>query len=82
MSTASSLDPQAPSSTSSSRRVRRHPDALCRPRLNAALAYRTLATQPKLRRKRAIELYTHGKVSEVEFDAITADVEQELKDPR
>ncbi len=31
------------------------------------------------RRKRAIELYTHGKVSEVEFDDIAADVEQELK---
>ena len=31
------------------------------------------------RRKRAIELYTRGKVSEVEFDAIAAEVERELK---
>ena len=31
------------------------------------------------RRKRAIELYTRAKLSEVEFDAIAADVEQELK---
>ncbi len=31
------------------------------------------------RRKRAIDLYTRGKLSEVEFDAIAADVEQELK---
>ena len=30
------------------------------------------------RRKRAIDLYTRGKLSEVEFDAIAADVEQEL----
>ncbi len=31
------------------------------------------------RRTRAIDLYTRGKLSEVEFDAIAADVEQELK---
>ena len=31
------------------------------------------------RRKRAIELYTHGKVSEVEFDAIAAEVERQLE---
>ena len=31
------------------------------------------------RRKRAIDLYTRAKLSEVEFDAIAADVEQELK---
>ena len=31
------------------------------------------------RRKRAIELYTHGKVSEVEFDAIAAEVDRELE---
>ena len=31
------------------------------------------------RRKRAIDLYTRGKLSEVEFDAIAADLEQELK---
>ena len=31
------------------------------------------------RRKRAIDLYTRGKLSEVEFDAIAADVERELK---
>ena len=31
------------------------------------------------RRKRAIELYTRGKVSEVEFDDIAAEVERELK---
>ena len=31
------------------------------------------------RRTRAIDLYTRGKVSEVEFDAIAADVERELK---
>ncbi len=33
----------------------------------------------QLRRKRAIDLYTRAKLSEVEFDAIAADVEQELK---
>ena len=33
----------------------------------------------QLRRTRAIDLYTRGKLSEVEFDAIAADVEQELK---
>ena len=33
----------------------------------------------QLRRKRAIDLYTRGKLSEVEFDAIAADVEQELR---
>ena len=31
------------------------------------------------RRKRAIDLYTRGKLSDDEFDAIAADVEQELK---
>ena len=31
------------------------------------------------RRTRAIDLYTRGKLSEVEFDAIAADVERELK---
>ena len=31
------------------------------------------------RRKRAIDLYTRGKLSEVEFDAVAADVERELK---
>ena len=31
------------------------------------------------RRKRAIDLYTRAKLSEVEFDAIAADVERELK---
>ena len=31
------------------------------------------------RRKRAIDLYTRGKLSEIEFDAIAADVERELK---
>ena len=31
------------------------------------------------RRTRAIDLYTRGKLSEIEFDAIAADVEQELK---
>ena len=31
------------------------------------------------RRKRAIELYTRGKVSEVEFDAIAAEVERQLE---
>ena len=34
------------------------------------------------RRKRAIDLYTRAKLSEVEFDAIAADVEQELKTSR
>ena len=33
----------------------------------------------QLRRKRAIDLYTRGKLSDDEFDAIAADVEQELK---
>ena len=33
----------------------------------------------QLRRKRAIDLYTRAKLSEVEFDAIAADVERELK---
>ena len=33
----------------------------------------------QLRRKRAIDLYTRGKLSEIEFDAIAADVECELK---
>ena len=31
------------------------------------------------RRTRAIDLYTRGKLSDDEFDAIAADVEQELK---
>ena len=31
------------------------------------------------RRTRAIDLYTRGKLSEVEFDAVAADVERELK---
>ena len=31
------------------------------------------------RRTRAIDLYTRGKLSEIEFDAIAADVERELK---
>ncbi len=34
---------------------------------------------PGLRRKRAIDLYTRAKLSDDEFDAIAADVEQELK---
>ena len=33
----------------------------------------------QLRRKRAIDLYTRAKLSEVEFDAIAADVERELR---
>ena len=33
----------------------------------------------QLRRTRAIDLYTRGKLSEIEFDAIAADVERELK---
>ena len=33
----------------------------------------------QLRRKRAIDLYTRAKLSDDEFDAIAADVEQELK---
>ena len=33
----------------------------------------------QLRRKRAIDLYTRAKLSEVEFDPIAADVERELK---
>ena len=33
----------------------------------------------QLRRKRAIDLYTRAKLSEIEFDAIAADVERELK---
>ncbi len=32
----------------------------------------------QLRRTRAIDLYTRGKLSEVEFDAVAADVEREL----
>ncbi len=31
------------------------------------------------RRKRAIDLYTRGKLSEIEFDALAADVDRELK---
>ena len=34
------------------------------------------------RRTRAIDLYTRGKLSDDEFDAIAADVERELNDPR
>ncbi len=40
------------------------------------LANRSLVQE---RRTRAIDLYTRGKLSEVEFDAIAADVERELK---
>ena len=36
----------------------------------------------QLRRKRAIDLYTRGKLSEIEFDAIAADVERERNDPQ
>ena len=34
------------------------------------------------RRTRAIDLYTRGKLSEVEFDAIAAEVEQRTQDSR
>ena len=34
------------------------------------------------RRKRAINLYTRAKLSDTEFDAVAADVEQELRRPR
>ena len=43
---------------------------------DSLLANRSLVQE---RRKRAIDLYTRGKLSEVEFDAIAADVDQELK---
>ena len=45
----------------------------------ASLHRRNRDAAVQLRRKRAIDLYTRGKLSEVEFDAIAADVERELK---
>ncbi len=76
MSPASSPSPRT-SSTSSSQ-TPTTPRPVPSPKPNASHSS-PLATQPKIARKRAIELYTHGKVSEVEFDAIAAEVERQLE---
>ena len=80
MSPASSLDPAESSSMSSSRSPMTHRVPRRGSRPSAALAHRRPLRQPQHgRRKRAIDLYTRAKLSEVEFDAIAADVERELK---
>ena len=49
-----------------------------KPNATPCIANRSRMPQ-QLRRTRAIDLYTRGKLSEIEFDAIAADVERELK---
>ena len=76
MSPASSPSPRT-SSTSSSQSPN---DAQTRAAAEAERGTLTKARDAAHgRRKRAIDLYTHGKLSVVEFDAIAAEVDRELE---
>ncbi len=83
MSPASLLDPQRPRRMSYSRSPigHREPRTVAEAE-RASLHRRNRDAAVQLRRKRAIDLYTRGKLSEVEFDAIAADVEQRTQDSR
>ena len=72
-----SLPTPTTSSTSSSRRLNDiESHAVAEAERASLLANRSAAQD---RRKRAIDLYTRAKLSDDEFDAIAADVEQELR---